>query len=241
MAVSISQVYNSVKDIVNKEQKGFVTPTAFNSMASLAQIKIFNELMNEFVEARKISRQNLELTNSISFIRRKQEDLSSFIDEVVLNGANGDFIKPSNMVKLISVSDNGETDIDGANTDIEVVHDPELYSHIMRSFLSSPTEDYRVAFINGDSIRVRPVTNTVNLRYYRRPGSVLADGTFSNLDPQYSVSVIDGLQVQDANTRDFMLPSHYAPELVAEICEMIGVRLRDNSVQSFGAQKSAEQ
>lgn len=247
MAVSISQVYNSVKDIVNKEQKGFITPTAFNSLATIAQMKIFNELMNEFVDARKVSRQNLETKNHTSFIRRKQEDLATFIttaDINILNTFNGTYEKPLNVVKIISISEEnatGDEDIT-KDYDIELIHDPELFNHIIKSYLSSPTGNYKVAMVDGSNIIVSPATsNTLTIKYYRRPGSVDLNGVFSDFDPQYSVSLIDGIEIQDQNSRDFMLPPHYAPELVAEICEMVGVRLRDNNVQAFGQQKSAEQ
>ena len=33
--VSVVQVYNAVKNIANKEQKGFITPAIFNSFAAI--------------------------------------------------------------------------------------------------------------------------------------------------------------------------------------------------------------
>jgi hypothetical protein len=241
--VSITQVYNSVKDIVNKEQKGFITPVAFNSLANIAQIKIFNELMDEFIEGRKLTRQNLDNVNTYSYVRRKQEDLSNFIQDINVTGTDGTYPKPSNMVKLISISNYTIDEEDVVDYDIEIVYNPELFSHIIKSNLSSPTENYKVAFIDSNSIKIRPVTDIqITIKYFMKPGSVLYDGTYSPLNPYYAVTTEGGIEFENSNaTRNFMLPPHYAPELVAEICEMIGVRLRDRDVQSFGQQKSAEQ
>ena len=47
--VSVLQVYNAVKDIANKEQKGFITPGVFNSFAPIAQMNIYNEMFSELV------------------------------------------------------------------------------------------------------------------------------------------------------------------------------------------------
>jgi len=41
---SVNRVYTALKDLVNKDQKGFVSPAVFNSFAGLAQMNIFNRL-----------------------------------------------------------------------------------------------------------------------------------------------------------------------------------------------------
>lgn len=242
MGASIVQAYNSVKDIVNKEQKGFITPTVFNSLASIAQLKIFNELMDEFVNGRKLTRQNFETINSYSYVRRKEEDLSTFIQNQTTTPVNGVIDKPVNMVKLISIS---YTDSDDNVTNAEIVYNPELRGHIEKSYLSSPTSDYKVAYIGNSTIAISPQDDTdqITVRYFRRPGSTSLDNTtLDDLDPFYGVNVVSsGIETVSPNSRNFMLPTHYLSEIVAEICEMVGVRLRDNSVQAYGQQKSAEQ
>jgi hypothetical protein len=59
--VSVIQVYNALKDLVNKEQKGFITPQVFNSFAPVAQMNIYNELFAELVNAKRLSRQGFDL------------------------------------------------------------------------------------------------------------------------------------------------------------------------------------
>ena len=39
---SVREVYNALNDLANKDQRGFVTPTEFNSFAPIAQQNIFN-------------------------------------------------------------------------------------------------------------------------------------------------------------------------------------------------------
>ena len=54
-----------------------------------------------------------------------------------------------------------------------------------------------------------------------------------NLDP------VSGLVVQNlVDSRNFDLPSHYLTEVVAEICKMIGVRLRDKDLFAFANQET---
>ena len=45
--VSAIEVYTTLKNLANKEQKGFITPDVFNSFASVAQRNIINEMFDE--------------------------------------------------------------------------------------------------------------------------------------------------------------------------------------------------
>ncbi len=42
MAVSVNTVYQTVLYILNKEQRGYITPAEFNSLAEQVQDEIFN-------------------------------------------------------------------------------------------------------------------------------------------------------------------------------------------------------
>jgi len=77
--VSVIQVYNALKDLVNKEQKGFITPQVFNSFAPVAQMNIYNELFAELVNAKRLSRQGFDPGRDKSVRKQRLEDLSYFI------------------------------------------------------------------------------------------------------------------------------------------------------------------
>jgi Fe2+ or Zn2+ uptake regulation protein len=46
------------------------------------------------------------------------------------------------------------------------------------------------------------------------------------------------LIVDPDNSKNFDLPEHYINELVSEIVKMIGVRLRDTTLTSYGLQQT---
>ena len=77
--VSVIQVYNALKDLMNKEQKGFITPAVFNSFAPIAQINVYNEIFSELITSKRLSRQNFDPGGSVSQRKQKLEDLSFFI------------------------------------------------------------------------------------------------------------------------------------------------------------------
>ena len=53
---SVSAVYDTLKDLVNKDQNGFITPSIFNNFAQMAQVRIFNRLFDELKDAKRVNR-----------------------------------------------------------------------------------------------------------------------------------------------------------------------------------------
>jgi len=269
--VSVQQVYDTLKDLANKDQKGFITPAVFNNFAGVAQINIYNELFQELVKAKQIQRQNFDPGRDKSVRKQATEDLSVFIvNDLVLEGTSNSnlFLKPSNLSKIISISFSDEDrsnadfddwvdnsyDADGEivgsevtvsraeRRPIELVYDVEKMDRILTSNLSTPTESFPVALINQD-IEVFPSTiDNIRVTYYRRPGSIDINGDATNAQPTYA-SVIGafGEQFNPNSSLHFMLPPHYTTELVMEMAKLIGVRLRDPNLAGFAAQEEASE
>ena len=57
---SVQRVYNALKDLVNKDQRGFITPSIFNRFASVAQMNVFNGLFDQQRTAVRMRRQQVD-------------------------------------------------------------------------------------------------------------------------------------------------------------------------------------
>lgn len=248
--VSVQQVYKTLKDLANKDQKGFITPAVFNNFAGVAQINIYNELFQELVKAKQIQRQNFDPGRDKSVRKNITEDLSVFIvSDFDIQGTDGLFIKPANLSKIISIS-TSETDRPGIEftsgrynrKQVELVYDAEKIDRILTSNLSTPTEDFPVALIAAD-IEVFPTeVDEIKVTYYRRPASIAFNGDASDLQPTYSTQLMNGNQFfNSTGSYNFMLPSHYVTELVMEMAKLVGVRLRDPNLTGFAANEEASE
>ena len=252
--VSVQQVYETLKDLANKDQKGFITPAVFNNFAGVAQINIYNELFQELVKAKQIQRQNFDPGRDKSVRKQATEDLSVFIVsdfELEVDSSDGIFFKPANLSKIISISSTAE-DRPGIEytsstsrynrKQVELVYDAEKIDRILTSNLSTPTEDFPVALIAQD-IEVFPSEiDKIRVTYYRRPGSVDINGDATNAQPTYASVMLMGSEQFNANSSlNFMLPPHYTTELVMEMAKLIGVRLRDPNLAGFAAQEEASE
>ncbi len=60
MAVSVNTVYTTVLYILNKEQRGYVTPSEFNSIADLVQKEIFNSYFPDGNQVNRLNQNNTQ-------------------------------------------------------------------------------------------------------------------------------------------------------------------------------------
>ena len=251
--ISVIEVYNTVRDLCNKDQKGFVTPSVFNTFAEIAQQNVFSEMFRELSGAKQLRARNLDASGKDSVYRGVKDDISRFITEVNLDselaGTNyvdaNVFKRPTDLFKIASI--HTPTDF----TTLELVYDSDKMPLILSSNLSAPTEDYPVAYISKD-IEVFPddVTSIV-LTYYRQPASKYASAVgnfiFGDVDttsgPNLAVGTTfnDGCVVPDIpNCRHFELPEHYKGEIISEIAKMIGIRLRDEMIIAYAGAETNE-
>lgn len=243
---SVQTVYRTLKDLANKEQKGFITPAVFNRFAHIAQINIYNELFSELVDAKKIMRQNLDPGRDKSMRKRKLEDLSNFIVRNPAlpkdSGSDNIFYKPANFSRLISMSVSNDSTYSLTKTNIEIVYDVEKMDKILGSNLSTPTDAFPVALIS-DEIEVFPSTITsIDLMYYRIPGGIDYYNNYVDDKPTYATEDIGGNEIANVEECiDFMLPEHFSSELVMEIAKLMGVRLRDQQMTAVAQQEEAKQ
>ena len=271
--ISVERVYAIVRDICNKDQKGFVTPNVFNTLARVAQQNVYNEMFNELRGAVALRASRRDAGRDKSAYKMVEEDLSTYIrvaemadsdpigapvyfdengvavgylesdgtlvgeetDNVTAStaifldgGVDGvfSFAEPDDFARLISMS------VSGTNTSIEVLYDNEKLSRLLNSNISTPTDAFPVALAMTNTYQVFPSTiDGVVMRYYRQPRGRNQDSTYTTAYPAFvtfDVNQVDGLFIADPDQSiNFDLPAHYISELVYELCELIGIRLRD--------------
>lgn len=243
---SVREVYNALKDIANKDERGFVTPAEFNSFAPIAQANIFNELFRQLSGAENLRRRGIDPGRDKSLIKQIKEDLSTFSKTATLTRDNStrDFGKPDDFAKLIQLSTYGDILMDVTTSAvIPLEFDEEKFRYIIASTLSKPTDANPVAFMD-DRIYVEPKSvRKIQIRYYKQPeGLDPTDGTRSASMPKFGFTTSNNKEVYQASTSvDFELPEHYVPQLVEEMARLIGVNLRDGNIYSYGTNQAQAQ
>lgn len=252
--VSVYQVYQSLKALLNKEQSGFITPQVFNNFAQMAQMNIYNEMFTELTLAKKLLRQGFDSGRDKSPRKLVLEDLSMYLRSTVLenigfNATSGadtssvSFLKPLDLSRIVSVEIGDGVQTLESRVACELIYDADDVSRIVGSNLSSPTDDFPVALVAGDRIEVIPNGNqSVILTYYAKPTSFNSSGVADENPPMYAFRVFNHESFFDGlNSRDFMLPSHYLNEIVMEMAKLIGLRLKDADVVAFSTKEETSE
>ena len=224
---SVQTVYNTLQDLTNKDQQGFITELEFNRFAPIAQLNIYNRFFDELKDSNRMSRAGFNPVRDKQRTKRILEDLSYFSKKqnITKNTTLLAFEKPTDLSRIISMNTFGDVMLDqSTKSPIELCYDEEKIDRILANNLSAPSEEFPVALIS-DHLHVFPTSiKRIELRYYKYPGSRGVDGArnANSLPPIYDTS---------ANTyRDFELPQHYTSDLVYEIGKMAGLNLRDADV-----------
>jgi hypothetical protein len=251
--VNVIDVYNAVRDLCNKDQRGFVTPEVFSTFAGIAQQNVFNEMFQELLSANKARKAGIDPARDKSMYKMIEEDLAYFITTRELTDStpepddydsdtSGEYVdpadegastfnKPLDLARIISIrSTEGSTNLD-------LVYNSETAERILTSNLSAPTLAFPVAVISN-VIEVFPFElNAVRLKYYRQPKSINAydySVDVSSTPVYIEMQMGANIMMPDMlNSRHFELPDHYKNELIVEIAKMIGIRLRDSYLSTF--------
>lgn len=213
--VDITQVYEILRDLSNKDQRGFVTQNEFNNFAAAAQTKIYNEIFSEVLQANKLRRQQVDGKGAQSLLRQKQEDLAYYISEYDLfapeetdanyyeTQANEDsaevqdqvgtqtqFVKPNDVRYIIAIYA-GELDAVGQSAiPCEIIRDASKYRRVLNSRLSQPTAAFPTAFIGDRTIRISPATGLrATMTYYRQARSRYTGTQVSDV---FNEIIVDG-------------------------------------------------
>ena len=170
---SVNRVYSTLKGIVNKDQKGFVTPALFNEFASVAQMNIYNRLFDEERNGLRFRRAGLDAGRDFSKEKQVKEDLSVFAKKANLTKSGSVFSKPNDLGRIISIRTATNFILDEYTGDqVSILYNQDDIDRVLSSDLSKPSSDNPVALVSSD-IEIFPTTvSKLVMRYYKLPQGV---------------------------------------------------------------------
>lgn len=241
---SVYTVYSTLKDLANKDERGFVTPSTFNTFAALAQQNVFNSLFSKNSLSATAKSRGIDGHRDLALSKQLREDLSFFSKESTISQADGVFDKPADLARIISLKTFG-TFILGqtTSTPIDLIYDELKAEYIFRSTLSRPTENNPVAVVSDDILVYPTSIKKVKLKYYKQPEGIdPSTGGRTSLLPRFGYTVVSNKEIYDASSSvDFELPEHFIPQLIAELAKMIGVNIKDSDIFSYATSEQSRQ
>lgn len=222
----INNVRNTVLSLLNKENRGYITPEQFNSYAAHAQQSIFNLYFVEY--ARMISLKNARRLGSdyADRVKELESAIETFTVAVDISKSGSSYPKPLDMYKPLSIRYN----------DTEVVKIPlGKETFLSKANLTAPSENYPVYVDKNNVFTVKPSTivDDIELVYVRNPKSPKWTYNIILDEPVFNPSASD--------YQDFELGQEDMVSLVIEICRLAGLTIRDADAINVASQLDAAQ
>ena len=97
MAVSVDTVYQRVLAILNKEQRGYVTPQEFNLFANQAQMDIFEQYFYDINQFGRLHGNDTEYSDMLNILNEK---INIFEKNGSMTYSNNYWSEPSDLYRM---------------------------------------------------------------------------------------------------------------------------------------------
>jgi hypothetical protein len=241
MAVSVDKVYKTVLFILNKEQRGYVTPAEFNSVAEQVQFQIFESYFpdgNQQYRKDQTNSQNdtefFDMFKDISYKLHPFEEEVPFTYSAVTDGFSQTTPVVDVLYKIGEVISN-YTDVNPIiNSTTQLVSKAE-FNKISRSKLTAPDNKNPLFFTTNTTgnllLKVTPTPNTITVNALVTPTPPNWGFTIGGL----------GQYVYNANaSTDFELDVSEQSLLILEILKYFGIVINDPTIIQAASQEAQQ-
>ena len=239
--VNINTVYTTVLYILNKEQRGYVTPAEFNSLATLVQDEIFESY---FPDGNQVNRQNQNNTQNdteffnmfkdISYKLYPFERTAPFTYNAGAAILGWEYTGTGTIFKLGEIISTYNTTNPQYNSITELASQSD-FSKITRSTLTAPTMQYPLCTTgtgpnNSVLIKVSPLPNVLNV-----------NALFTPVNPEWKFTTGNlGQYVYSGTSVNFELDISEQTNLIIGILKYCGIIINDPTIIQSAAAEAQE-
>jgi len=226
--MDINTAYEFVKDLANKDQKGYLPSIKFNRYAERAQMEVFMIRYgnpHEYQPGRPIPRMAFSTTQKMS------DDLRPFLNRSRLNISRyGQCVLPKDYVHPTSIRYKLTSSRGTKEVPIKILSEDKL-SYRLASAIVAPSKEYPVCTFYDSFVQFYPENlNTVSFTYLRRPNK-----------PEWAYTILNGREVYDpSNSVDWEFPDDVHNELVMRVLSYLGIRIREAELTQYAELKAGK-
>ena len=249
MAINVNTVYTTVLSILNKEQRGYLTPFEFNQLGTQVQLEIFESYFENLNQLLKVPQPDSDYADRVKLL---QEKISFFGKNQIITVTNSTPIAQQESFGKATIPTTlhrfGMLEyIDGHSlpVDVEKLTRNQVLSY-RRSPLTSPTKEFPICFVQGDTIFILPaIPSTVgpehkpiqsyNLEFVGKPIDPVWNYTVGSVGQYIFDPIANGV------SKDFEISDIDQTELITKILMYAGVVVRDQEIVQAAAGLSNQQ
>lgn len=234
MAVSVDTVYQRVLGILNKEQRGYVTPQEFNLFANQAQLDIFEQYFYDINQFGRLAGNSTEYSDMLTLLNEK---INLFETTQNMTYQGGYFILPTNLYRLGTIIyTNTTTNPFGVvtNEEIEVERvNKNEFLYINSSPLTKPKNVRPIYFADTNGIKAygdTALTTGVKCNYIKKPAKV-----------EWRYQMVYGEALYDSTLSvNFEVHASEETDLVMKILALAGLVVKDPDMYTAASTEEAK-
>lgn len=239
--INVNTVYTTVLSILNKEQRGYLTPYEFNQIATQVQLEIFEKFFEDYNQYIRMPKTDVEFASRMDHIYEEFQVFNEYANANAVT--NNVYDVPTGLHRFGSaylIKAVGEPEI-------QIVSEREYHEQNL-SPLTKPTLNHPIAIYREDKLRLypelsNPTVGDVKFSYIRKPadvvwayevgtqGQFIWDGTPGATGPF----------IPSGGSVDFEISSSQQTEVIISILKYAGVVIRDPQIVQAASQELAQQ
>jgi hypothetical protein len=220
MAINVDTVYKTVLLILNKEQRGYMTPDEFNKIATQVQLETFENYFESLNQQLRVPDNDSEYADRIKNI---EEKISIFKKYAATTYSVDHFTLPADLYRLGTVVYKDETEA-------QLIQRNDLL-YVNQSPLTKPTDKYPLYLYEDNKLYLKPasINSNISVSYVKKPADVIWNFTIPSGQNYY--------QFDSANSTNFELDVSEQPEVIVKILLYAGVVVKDYNLVNLTAQE----
>ena len=240
MAINVNTVYQTVLMILNKEQRGYMTPTEFNTVATQVQLEVFEKYFDDLNQQLRIPQADTDYADRQENIDEKIAIFKTFGDALyTTDGSLSYFELPIDdayaeevvFYRLGNVLYNDEKVVQRL--------DRHEFYYANQSRLTKPTTINPAYLYENQKLFVKPtsIIDKIKVDYIKKPKDVVWGFTVGGLGQYQS-----DRNSQTTTSVDFELHISEQSEVILKVLLYAGIVIRDPQiVQAAAAQVQADE
>ena len=252
MAINVNTVYTTVLNVLNKEQRGYITPYEFNSLATQVQLEIFEKFFEDYNQYLRGPKTDEEYASRLEHIRDEFQIFEEYKPASAVASPNVYTLPGVGTSTDPKVHRLGTIFYTGVKNSpmVELVSRRD-YKRQIASPLTSPSSTFPIALYEQDKITIYPAKQVytgaldktdVHFSYIRKPKDVRwgfsVDSTTGAYiyDPTVYDPSNPPTNPTTAASTNFEIDESQQTEVIIGVLKYAGVVVREASVSGFAAQ-----
>ena len=237
MAINVNTVYQTVLMILNKEQRGYMTPTEFNTVATQVQLEIFEKYFDDLNQQLRVPQADTDYSDRQENIDEKLAIFKTFGDAIYTTiGGLSYFVLPTSDTygDVVSFYRLGNV----LYNDEKVVQrlDRHEFYYANQSRLTKPSTINPAYLYENQKLFIKPttITDKIKVDYIRKPNDIVwgftpgSVGQYVWNNTPYSLSNPTG-------STNFEIHESEQTEVILKILLYSGIIIRDPEVVQTAA------